>query len=154
MHTIDATKLPPKQAALKALINNGMSIKDAAQHLGYTYNSARALISQKKLTKYKFSDDRISQKIAHRTIAAIAKGVPPAGSTIESIKDSTALTAAQYIHDRLEPAIKVNANLNVSIAIDPVDLSCYTDAPQHIDNDTDTLDIPSGNTTDGSQITE
>lgn len=106
-------KLPVRQVALRALVDNGMSIKDASMHLGYTYGSARQLISKnnhKLLTKLRFSEDKSSQKIAHKTIKSLAAGQVPEDSAIENVKDSTALEASRYIHSYLEP-VKSNDSI-------------------------------------------
>jgi len=93
-------KIPIRQVALQALVNNGTHLKDAAALLGYTYGTARSLASRedmKNVNKWKFKDDSSSQKIAYKTIKALAAGKIPAHSNIESIKDSTALEASKHI---------------------------------------------------------
>lgn len=108
----DKKKLPTRQAALKTLVDNGLTIKQAAEELGYKYSSARAILSHKGLTKssdiskYSFTGDKKSQRKAYNLINSFASGKLPVDSDIKDLKCSTALGASKYISDHNDPIAK------------------------------------------------
>lgn len=105
--------LPPKVRALKALKDSGLTIKQAAPLVGYSYTNARGMLSKYKVSKqHLITGDAKLQKIAKNSIKALASGQIPVGSDIEEVKDSTCLAAARYISDHNDPVVQVSAQLN------------------------------------------
>lgn len=117
---LDISELPPKQAAYALLRENGLKTEEAAKALDYKTSSAYQLNT--KLNKYTLKSNKM-QKLASNVIKNCMAG--KTWGTIDKIKDSTAMMAAQMVYDRVEPAIKQTANLNVNVDITPFDLSKY-----------------------------
>jgi hypothetical protein len=111
--------IPEKQLALGLLVDNGLSVPQAAKQLGYNTDYAYHINS--KLSRYKIGNDKKLVKSAHATIQNCVNGTP--FGSVDKIKDSTALQAASMVMDRFDPAIKQSQNINVNVSISPVDLS-------------------------------
>lgn len=117
---IDISSLPPKQAAMAILVENGLSTEDAGKALGYTKGTA--YVVKTKLNKLSLKHPKMV-KSAASVVKNILSGQP--FGAVDKIKDSTALQAAQMVYDRVEPAIRQTANLNLNCDISPVDLEAY-----------------------------
>jgi hypothetical protein len=109
--------LTPKQEGLVLLQEAGLSIPESARVLGiakdYAYHINKKLsLSNKKMVV-----------LAQRTVKNVMSGTP--WGSVDKIKDSTALAAAQMVYDRVQPAIRQNVNLNINADISPVDLGKY-----------------------------
>lgn len=115
-----AEKATNKQIAYGLLRKNGLSVKNAAESVGY--NPKYAYTIDKKVGKYDLTDSKLVSQ-AHKVVKNIMKG--KTWGSIETIKDSTALAAAESILDRHQPKVKQSMNLNVNADISPVDLSKY-----------------------------
>jgi hypothetical protein len=118
--TIDISDLPPKQAAYALLRENGLKTSEAANILDYKQSSAYQLNA--KLNKYSLTSKKMTT-LASTVVKNCMTGT--AFGTVDKIKDSTALQAASMVYDRVEPAVKQTANLNVNVDISPVDLSKF-----------------------------
>ena len=111
--SVDWRKMPrnrpdkdEKHLAYSVLIANGISREKAASMLGYSPKTARSLdraLKEKSLKLVLLSEQRI--KKAHRVIDKCLAGKPFGG--VETIKDSTALRAAECIIDRSSPKAEV-----------------------------------------------
>jgi hypothetical protein len=91
-----------KHLAYSVLIANGISREKAASMLGYSPKTARSIdraLKEKGLKLELLSEQRI--KKAHRVIDKCLAGKGFGG--VETIKDSTALRAAEAILDRSNP---------------------------------------------------
>jgi hypothetical protein len=117
---LNIADLPPKQAAYVLLRENGLSTEKAAKALDYQKSSAYQLNT--KLNKYGLTNKKMV-KSASQVVKNVLAGQP--WGSVDKIKDSTALTAAQMVFDRVEPAVKQSMNMNVNMDISPVDLSKY-----------------------------
>lgn len=114
----DIADLPLKQLAFKLLKDNGVNNDDASDAVGYKPQTGRVVSS--KINKMIFSDSKMV-KSAVKVLKNCMDG--NTWGSIQKIKDSTALSAAQMVADRYEPAIKQTQNLNVNIDVSPVDLN-------------------------------
>jgi hypothetical protein len=114
--------LPPKQAAYLLMRSNDIPTKEAAKAVGYKENSAYQL--NRKLKKYDLSDNKLVSK-ANRTIKKLVDG--KAFGSIDKVKDSTSLAAAQMIYDRYQPVVKHNMNVNVNQTFVDVKIGSYQD---------------------------
>lgn len=113
--SVDWRKLPrnrpdkdEKHLAYSVLIANGISREKAATMLGYSPKTARSIdraLKEKGLKLALLSEQRI--KKAHRVIDKCLAGKP--FGEVETIKDSTALRAAEAILDRSDPKIQAVA---------------------------------------------
>ena len=95
-------KIDEKHAAFAILVNNGVDKVVAAEALGYKGKTAYAL--QKRIEKKGEKLDVACEKLvrlSHRVIRNCLQGKP--WGKIETIKDSTALAAAQVVIDRHQP---------------------------------------------------
>jgi hypothetical protein len=95
-------KIEEKHAAFAILVNNGVDKVIAAEALGYQGKTAYAL--QKRIEKKGVRLDVACEKLvrlSHRVIRNCLQGKP--WGKIETIKDSTALAAAQVVIDRHQP---------------------------------------------------
>lgn len=117
---LNIADLPPKQQALALLIENDIKIPEAAKTLGYNTNYAYQVSAN--LKKYGLTNKKMV-KSASQVVKNVLDGKP--WGSVDKIKDSTALTAAQMVFDRVEPAVKQSMNLNINADISPVDLSAY-----------------------------
>lgn len=115
-----AEKATDKQMAYGLLRKNGLPVKKAAELIGY--NPKYAYQIDKKVGKYDLTDSKLVSQ-AHKVVKNIMKG--KAWGDIETIKDSTALAAAESILDRHQPKVKQSLNLNINADISPIDLSKY-----------------------------
>jgi hypothetical protein len=91
-----------KHLAYSVLIANGISREKAATMLGYSAKTARSIdraLKEKHLKLQLLSKQRI--KKAHRVVDKLLSG--KTFGDIESVKDSTALRAAEIVIDRHEP---------------------------------------------------
>ncbi|MBW6504607.1 hypothetical protein K0B90_10085 [bacterium] len=110
-----------KHLAYSILIANGVQKEKAATMLGYSAKTVRSIdraLVKKGLKLVLLSEQRI--KKAHRVIDKCLAGKPFGG--VETIKDSTALRAAEVILDRSDPKIQAVApashsfiNINLDI---------------------------------------
>ena len=94
-----------KHLAYSVLIANGISREKAATMLGYSPKTARSIdrtLKEKSLKLELLSEQRI--KKAHRVIDKCLAG--KAFGDIETVKDSTALRAAEMILDRSDPKVQ------------------------------------------------
>jgi hypothetical protein len=110
-----------KHLAYSILIANGVQKEKACSMLGYSEKSVRSIdraLVKKGLKLELLSEQRI--KKAHRVIDKCLAGKPFGG--VETIKDSTALRAAEAILDRSDPKTQavappshsyVNINLDI-----------------------------------------
>ena len=109
-----------KHLAYSVLIANGISREKAATMLGYSPKTARSIdraLKEKSLKLVLLSEQRI--KKAHRVVDKCLAG--KAFGDIESVKDSTALRAAEMILDRSDPKaheIKPEAYNFIAINVD------------------------------------
>jgi hypothetical protein len=107
--SVDWRKMPrnrpdkdEKHLAYSILIANGVQKEKAATMLGYSAKTVRSIdraLVKKGLKLELLSEQRI--KKAHRVIDKCLAGKPFGG--VETIKDSTALRAAEVILDRSDP---------------------------------------------------
>ncbi len=104
-------KLTVNQVAYLSLKEQGLTPRGASMELGLSHNYG--YYTDKKLDKkYSLCDPRLAKK-ARKTIVSLMQGEPV--GTIETVKDSTALRAAELIYDRYEPAIKQQDTSPVNI---------------------------------------
>lgn len=111
-----------KHLAYQTLVNSGVSKTDACKALGYSPNSITALDKRVEAKNGKMSlvcEQNV--KAAHRVVKRLMKGKK--FGEIESIKDSTALRAAEVVLDRAEP--KIGDHSAVSYSFTKVDLTIY-----------------------------
>lgn len=135
-----------KHLAYSILIANGVQKEKAATMLGYSEKTVRSLdraIIKKSLKLELLSEQRI--KKAHRVIDKCLAGKPFGG--VETIKDSTALRAAEAILDRSDPKTQAVAPLSHTFV--NVDLSIFLPDPQPEPKTID-LEPGSASTTAGS----
>ena len=95
-------KSTEKLAAFRILVQNGIDKRIAAETLGYKGKTAYAL--QQKIGKKGKTLDVASERmvnLAHRAVTNCLRGKP--WGKISTIKDSTALAAAQVVVDRHQP---------------------------------------------------
>jgi|RifCSP16_2_1023846.scaffolds.fasta_scaffold02078_1 hypothetical protein len=115
-----------KHLAYSILIANGVQKDKAATMLGYSAKTVRSIdraLVKKGLKLELLSEQRI--KKAHRVIDKCLAGKPFGG--VETIKDSTALRAAEAILDRSDP--KTQAVAPPSHSYVNVDLSIFLPDP-------------------------
>jgi hypothetical protein len=95
-------KIDEKHAAFAVLVKGGVDKVVAAEVLGYRPNKAYDLARrvEKKGHKLDVANERMV-RLSHRVIRNCLQGKP--WGKIETIKDSTALAAAQIIVDRHQP---------------------------------------------------
>lgn len=134
--TIDISQLPPRQAAMAMLIDNGVSTLDAGKAVGYKGNTPyniKTKINKLSLTHPKMvkSAARVIKDVLDlKPIEIERTSVTKTGQVVEYTDNiypthTNALTAAAMVYDRVEPAIKQTANLNINCDISPVDLEAY-----------------------------
>jgi len=116
-----------KHLAYSVLIANGISREKAATMLGYSPKTARSIdrvLKEKSLKLELLSEQRI--KKAHRVIDKCLAGKP--FGQVETIKDSTALRAAEAVLDRSDPKTQavappartfIQTNLNIFLPDPP-----------------------------------
>jgi hypothetical protein len=134
--TIDISQLPPKQAAFALLKETGLTNTDAAKVLGYSNGTARVISS--KINKLSLTHPKMVKSAARvikdvldlKPIEIERTSVTKSGQVVEYTDNiypthTNALTAAAMVYDRVEPAIKQTANLNINCDISPVDLEAY-----------------------------
>lgn len=117
----NGVKIGPKYEAFQVLRENGLKPGDASKALGmtrqYGYQLEKRIDKRYDLTSKKYI------KLASNAVKNLLKAQP--FGTIEKVKDSTALQAAQMVYDRFQPLIQRSINLNASLDIHPVDISKY-----------------------------
>jgi len=104
-------ELNDKQKAFLLLRENGESVVSACNTLGYNKDYGRQL--QSKLTKYHIKDNNKMLKSASQALKKIIKG--QTFGEIKEIKDSTALSAAKMVYDRIEPVVNYSENKTVKL---------------------------------------
>lgn len=148
--SVDWRKLPrnrpdkdEKHLAYSILIANGVQKEKAATMLGYSAKTVRSIdraLVKKGLKLELLSEQRI--KKAHRVIDKCLAGKP--FGEVETIKDSTALRAAEVILDRSDPKIQTVAP--VSYSFTKVNLDVFLPdpppAPREIDLEPGAVDEP------------
>lgn len=148
--SVDWRKMPrnrpdkdEKHLAYSILIANGVQKEKAATMLGYSAKTVRSIdraLVKKGLKLELLSEQRI--KKAHRVIDKCLAGNP--FGKVETIKDSTALRAAEAILDRSDP--KTQAVAPPSHTFVNVDLSIFRPdpqpAPREIDLEAVAIDEP------------
>jgi hypothetical protein len=115
-------KIDEKHAAFAILVNNGVDKVVAAEALGYKGKTAYALQKriEKKGERLDVANERLV-RLSHRVIRNCLQGKP--WGKIETIKDSTALAAAQVVVDRHQPKKQENSRPPFTFA--KVDISQY-----------------------------
>jgi hypothetical protein len=100
-------KIDEKHAAFAALVKGGVDKRKAAEVLGYKPNKAYDLARRVEKKGHKLDVASESMvRLAHRAVKNCLKGKP--WGAIETIKDSTALAAAQVVVDRHQPKNQEN----------------------------------------------
>ena len=136
---VSISSLPPKQAAFALLKENGLTNPEAAKILGYSNGTARVISS--KINKLSLKHPKMVKSAARiikdvldlKPIEVERTAVTKSGQVIDYTDNiypthTNALTAAAMVYDRVEPAIRQTANLNVNCDISPVDLSQFRGA--------------------------
>lgn len=103
-------KMTPNQIAYLALRKEGLNQYQAAKQLGLStgYGSQ---IDKRVKNKYDLTDTKIVKK-AHKAVKNLLEG--KGVGTVEKVKDSTVLAAANMVYDRFQPVVKQNLNLNIN----------------------------------------
>lgn len=126
-------RLTKKQVGFLALRRSGLSVKDAAETIGYNVTHAHVL--NKKLEKHSLKTPELA-KLAKKAVtetlrmeAIQRQSVLRSGEVVtyeEKPSVSNRLDAARLVLERTEPAIRKaeTVNLNGTLAV-PVDLSRY-----------------------------
>lgn len=117
---MELSDLPPKQAALALLCENGVSTAEAGKILGY--KGTTAFTVKTKINKLSLTNGKMV-KSASKVIKNILDG--NTWGSVKEIKDSTTLQAAQMVYDRFEPKVTRNENLNVNVDLNPIDLTSF-----------------------------
>lgn len=118
-----AEDINTKHLAYKTLIQKGLTKTDACKALGYSIGSIGTLdkaVGEKGQKLSIVTDETV--KMAHLAVKRLAKG--KTFGSIETVKDSTALRAAEVILDRAEPKIGDHQG-QVNITFTKVDLTVY-----------------------------
>lgn len=137
-------KLTANQIAFAALKEQGVTSTEAAKMIGITTTYAHQL-NRRLADRFSLTDTKLL-KDAHRAVKKLIRGEP--FGTIEKVKDSTSLAAAQMVYDRAQPVIRQNLNINADVQLVKVDLSAY----QGSDN-ADVIDITGVSTIDAPDET-
>ena len=125
-------KIDEKHAAFAVLVKGGVDKVVAAEVLGYRPNKAYDLARrvEKKGHKLDVANERMV-RLSHRVIRNCLQGKP--WGKIETIKDSTALAAAQIIVDRHQPKNQEPIPGDISFTKICLD-SCKPDHPSYRGN--------------------
>lgn len=126
---ISISDLPEKQQAFLLLKENGLTNREAGKVLGYTEGTARVVSS--KINKYSLMNKKMVQS-AHGAVKNILEG--KTWGSIDKIKDSTAMQAAQMVYDRTEPVKKMEVG-DTNISFTQINLSISNN------KDADVIDI-------------
>jgi hypothetical protein len=126
-----------KHVAYLALINAGMTKSDALRTLGYSDNSTTAIdkaINGKSERIGLLTDKRI--KKAYRVIDRFmaGKGI----GTVETVKDSTVMRAAEMVIERADPKVQEAGNTNICFT--QINLGQFEAKPTEID--VTPIDVP------------
>jgi hypothetical protein len=113
---ITVPDIPHKQRALGLLVDDGLSVPEAAKTLGYNTNYAYQVAHN--LKKYGLSTKKKVQS-ASQVIQNCMDG--KAWGDVKDVKDSTALAAAKMVYDVVQPATKQAVSVNVNISPIPLD---------------------------------
>jgi hypothetical protein len=146
-------KLPIKQVAFGILTDNGVSVADAEKALSYADRTGYAIAN--KLKKYKLKESKLispAYKALQETLkmkplqtneyktcpsckgkenerpeAAICLICKGRGVLRVEIypNHATRIEAAKMVYERFDPAIKHQANINVNMDVDPVEMARY-----------------------------
>ncbi len=117
----NGVKIGPKYEAFQILRENGLSAGKASQALGMSRANGY-LMGRKIDTRYDLTSKKYI-KLASDAVKNLIQGQP--FGSIEKVKDSTALQAAQMVYDRVQPLIQRSINLNANFDCHPVDLEQY-----------------------------
>lgn len=117
----NGVKIGPKYQAYNIMRENGMRPGEASKALGmsygYGYDLEKRIDKRYDLTSAKFI------KLASKAVKNLVQAQP--FGSIEKVKDSTALQAAQMVYDRVQPVIQRSITLNANLDIHPVDLGDF-----------------------------
>lgn len=103
-------KLTTKQIAYMSLRKEGIEQCKAAELSGITRGYSTHL-ERKFNKKFDLTDNKIVSK-AHKAVKNLLEG--KGVGTVEKVKDSTVLAAANMVYDRFQPVVKQNLNLNIN----------------------------------------
>src|SRR4030067_3042811 len=111
-------KMTANQIAIACLREQGLNGAETARQLGLSKGYV-TYVDQKLNRKYDLTDTKML-KSAHRAVKSLLAGEP--FGTIEKVKDSTALAAAQMVYDKAQPVIK-SSDVPVNISFTQINLS-------------------------------
>ena len=118
---LESEVLPPQHEGYLALRAMGANQSHAAVMAGYS--KAHGVALERKLNP---KDNLMSRKfvrLAGDCVRNVLSGTP--WGTIEKIKDSSALAAAQMVYDRVQPVVHHTQAVNLNIDLDPVDIERF-----------------------------
>jgi hypothetical protein len=131
--TLDAIKL----------VDMGIEPKQALQLTNFKKDITAQAVHKfkKKYNKYSLTAPKI-QKLAHNAITDCLSDAPiiqkrkdkQGNEIVEEIPPTwtNKIAAASMVYDRVEPAIRQNANLNLNVDVHPVDLSLYLNSQKSV----------------------
>ena len=134
--TVDITQLPPRQAAMALLVENGVSVLDAGKAVGYKGNTPYNI--KTKINKLSLIHPKMVKSAARvirdvldlKPIEVERTTVTKSGQVVDYTDNiypshTNAIQAAAMVYDRVEPVVRQQVNLNLNADIAPVDLEAY-----------------------------